>query len=183
MAMPLSLPTYTVDMVRAFPDDGQRYELVEGMLLVTPAPAFDHQAILARLQFALESYLQDAGLARAVSPGEIEVAPSLHMEPDLLVVPTSFPLKTRWTAMSGWWLAVVVISPSSRYYDRDYKLSAYLGVGVEEVWLVDLDACSIEVSAQDGRRLERHTGTLRWHPPAMPEPLDLELLELFRGLS
>ena len=49
MAMSIPLPTYTVDMVRAFPDDGQRYELVEGVLLVTPAPASDHQVVIARL--------------------------------------------------------------------------------------------------------------------------------------
>jgi len=40
--MSFPLRTYTVDMVRAFPDDGQRYELVEGILLVTPARAPDH---------------------------------------------------------------------------------------------------------------------------------------------
>jgi len=61
--MSFPLPTYTVDMVRAFPDDGQRYELVEGILLVTPAPAPDHQVVIARLLAALHAYLEADGRA------------------------------------------------------------------------------------------------------------------------
>src|SRR5438132_517094 len=89
MAMPLPLPTYTVDQVRAFPADGNRYELVEGMLLVTPQPAYDHQVVVARLVATLHNYLVPVGLARVVSPGEIEVVPKQHLEPDILVVPAS----------------------------------------------------------------------------------------------
>ena len=83
MAMSFPLPTFTVDMVRAFPDDGQRYELVEGVLLVTPASGSDHQIVIARLLAALHTYLGDRGPAYVVSPGEIEIAPTLHLEPDL----------------------------------------------------------------------------------------------------
>jgi len=97
-------------------------------------------------------------------------------------VPSNFPPGTKWTEISGWWLAVEVFSPSSRYYDRDYKLGAYLGVGVEEVWLVDLDEHSIAVSARDGRHLVPHVDALHWHPRTMPEPIHLDLDELFRGV-
>ena len=183
MAMPIPLPTYTVDMVRAFPDDGQRYELVEGMLLVTPAPASDHQVVVVRLAAALEAYLRPAGLAYVVSPGEIEIAPKLHLEPDVLVFPSTFPPGTRWTKIAGWWLAVEVLSPSSRFYDRDYKLEAYLRVGVQEMWLVDLDRRSVEVSTQGGRRLVLHSDLVRWQPEEMFDPLRLDLAELFRGID
>src|SRR2546429_225742 len=118
MAMSFPLPTYTVDMVRAFPDDGQRYELVEGILLVTAAPASDHQVVIARLLAALHTYLGDHGPAYVVSPGEIEVAQKLHLEPDLLVSPSTFRPGTKWTQIDGWWLAVEVLSPSSKHYDR-----------------------------------------------------------------
>jgi len=179
MAMPLVLPTYTVDQVRAFPDDGNRYELVEGMLLVTPSPAPDHQIVATRLVIAIGEYLQPLGLAYVAGPREIEVAPKLHLEPDVLVFPST-SRRRKWTDITEWWLAVEVLSPSSRYYDRDYKLEAYLSVGVEEVWLVDLDRGCIEVSARDGRRLVPRSKTLPWHPAAMPVALDLDLLELFR---
>jgi Uma2 family endonuclease len=182
MAMPIPLPTYTVDMVRALPDDGQRYELVEGMLLVTPAPASDHQVVVAGLVAALEAYLRPARLAYVVSPGEIEIAPKLHLEPDVLVFPATFPPGTKWTTITGWWLAVEVLSPSSRFYDRDYKLEAYLRVGVQAIWLVDLDRRSVEVSAQDGQRLNPQLDVVQWQPDGMRDPLRLDLPELFRGI-
>jgi Uma2 family endonuclease len=68
MAISFPLPTYTVDMVRAFPNDGQRYELVEGILLVTPQPAFDHQLVVGRLVVALGNYLQSEGHSGVRSP-------------------------------------------------------------------------------------------------------------------
>ena len=180
--MSLPLPTYTVDMVRAFPADGQRYELVEGILLVTPRPAFDHQIVVGRLVAALSEYLRPHSRAHVVSPGEIEVAPKLHLEPDVLVVPSTFPLGAKWTEISGWWLAVEVLSPSSRHYDRDYKLEAYLRLGTAEMWLVDLKQRCVEVSAQDGSRLVPHHDLLRWHPTGMPQPMALDLAELFRDV-
>jgi len=183
MAMPIPLPTYTVDMVRAFPDDGQRYELVEGMLLVTPAPASDHQIVISRLMTALSVYLGANGPAYVVSPGEIEVAPKLHLEPDVLVFPSTFRPGTKWTEINGWWLAVEVLSPSSKHYDRDYKLEAYLRVGVSEVWIIDLDRLCCEVSAVDGRRSVPEYGTVRWHPTGMVRPLAVDLEAIFREVG
>jgi hypothetical protein len=49
MAMPIQIPRYTVDQVRSFPEDGLRYELLDGFLLVTPAPANLHQIVTTNL--------------------------------------------------------------------------------------------------------------------------------------
>ena len=182
MAMSIPLPTYTVDMVRAFPDDGQRYELVEGVLLVTPAPASDHQIVIARLITAMHTYIGDNGPAYVVSPGEIEVAPKLHLEPDLLVYPSTFRPGAKWTEIDGWWLAVEVLSPSSKHYDRDYKLEAYLHVGVAEVWMADLDRRCCEVSTLRGRRSESQHRVVKWHPGVMRQPLDLDLESILRDI-
>ena len=182
MAMPIPLPKYTVDMVRAFPDDGQRYELVEGMLLVTPAPASDHQIVVARLMTALNNYIGADGPAYVVSPGEIEIAPKLHLEPDVLVFPSTFSPGTKWTAISGWWLVVEVLSPSSKHYDRDYKLEAYLRVGVPDVWIVDLDRGCCEVSTRDGRRAVPEFRTVHWHPAGMSQPLHVDVKGILRDI-
>ncbi len=184
MGMPLevTLPTYTVDDVRAFPPDGCRYELVSGMLLVTPAPAHAHQAVLGRLFAAITTYLGPDGPAAAASPGEIEVRPSVHLEPDLLVYPSRFGPSMAWTEISGWWLAVEVSGRDSRRYDRDYKRDAYLALGVREVWLVDLDEKCILVSRQGAERDARHAERLVWQPPETATPLVVEIPTLFRGL-
>lgn len=183
MAMPIPLPTYTVDMVRAFPDDGQRYELVEGMLLVTPAPGSAHQVVVARLMNLLGAYVGMSGPAYVVSPGEIEIPPTtIHCEPDILVFPSTFRPGTKWTAIRDWWLAVEVLSPSSKYYDRDYKREAYLRVGVREVWIVDLAQRCIEMSTVDGPRQVAEDRQVRWQPAGMPRPLEFSLEDLFRDV-
>jgi Uma2 family endonuclease len=182
MAMPHRIPLYTVEQVRAFPADGNRYELVEGFLLVTPSPTPVHQIVAFRLACMLDGYLRRSGLARVVTPGEIEVEPDLHLEPDVLVLPAGFPIDTPWRAMSGWWLAAEVVSPSSKHYDREFKHDAYLAAGLEEYWIVDPKSRSIEVSAQDGRRRVRGVGRVAWHPPAQSEPLVLDPSELFAGV-
>jgi len=143
MAMPLRapirVPTYTTDDLRRFPRDGQRYELLDGFLLVTPAPGTAHQVVLSRLMAVLLGYLPEGAPARVTSPGEIEIAPKLLLDPDILIWPSSYRPGTPWTAISGWWLAVEVSGRASRVYDRDFKRDAYLTLGVREAWLVDLD--------------------------------------------
>lgn len=181
MALKIPLPRYTVDDVRAFPDDGCRYELVSGMLLVTPAPASVHQVVLFRLAVEIGNYVGRDGPALVVSPGEIEVPPSLHLEPDLLVYPARFRPGVRWTAISGWWLAAEISGRDSRRYDRDYKRDAFLAVGVREVWQVDLEEKCILVS-HAGTRDTRHAERVRWHPPEMAAPLVVDIPALFKDV-
>jgi Uma2 family endonuclease len=183
MVMPLPLPTFTTDDLRSFPEDGQRYELLEGVLLVTPAPGSAHQVVLGRLLVAVHSYLENAGRAYAVSPGEIEIAPKTLLDPDLLVFPATYAPGTAWRKISGWWLAAEVFSPSSRMYDRAYKRDAYLSLGVREVWLVDLDERAVFVSRRgEAERDVRHDRELRWTPEELREPLAIDLASLFSGL-
>jgi Uma2 family endonuclease len=187
MAMPLSvpirLPTYTTDDLRRFPRDGQRYELLDGFLLVMPAPGTAHQGVLSRLMAALLGYLPEGAPARVTSPGEIEIAPKLLLDPDVLVWPSSYKLGTPWTAISGWWLAVEVSGRASRVYDRDFKRDAYLALGVREVWLVDLQDRRVLVSSRAMPKDVPHGNELLWHPPEMPAPLTIDLRATFAGLD
>ena len=183
MAMPVSVPTYTTDDIRAFPPDGCRYELVNGFLLVTPQPANAHQVVVGRLFTALSTYLGEAGPAVAVTPGEIELAPSVHLEPDVLVYPARFPPGAAWTALSDWWLAVEVSGRASRRYDRDFKRNAYLALGVREVWLVDMVERCVLVSRRDGQpRDVRFATQLTWDPRELPVPFQLDVARLLRDI-
>jgi Uma2 family endonuclease len=182
--MPLKIPLrrYTVDEVRAFPPDGCRYELVDGVLLVTPQAAHDHQVVATRLTVEIARYLGPTEPAVVVGPGEIEIQASLHLEPDILVHPARFGPDVPWTKITHWWLAVEVSGKASRRYDRDYRRDAYLAVGVREVWLVDLEEQCVLVSRQQEPRDEWHADQLVWQPPEMTQPLDLDLRAVFDGL-
>jgi Uma2 family endonuclease len=184
MAMPLSVPRYTINDLASFPDDGSRYELLDGILLVTPAAGMPHQTVLARLTSAINVYLNHFDDATAFSPGVIEVEPGNHLEPDLLVVPnTEVPRNIRdakWTEVRKWWLAVEVSGIGSDIYDRDFKGPAYIAMGVLEYWRVDLRDCCLYVSRPGGPSEEPHREEVAWQPPSRSEPLLIRVPELFR---
>jgi len=78
---------YTAEMVRALPEDGNRYEVVHGELLVTPSPREMHQRVLGRLLVALGKYLEQHPVAALYpSPADISWTPDTLVQPDLFVV-------------------------------------------------------------------------------------------------
>jgi Uma2 family endonuclease len=180
MAMALSVPLYTVDDLEHFPDDGNRYELLDGVLLVTPQAAAVHQVVVSRIQTRLAIALQETGLAHVVGPGAIERRPRTQLQPDILVYPARFSPSTDWQKITEHWLAVEVLSPSSRIYDREFKRDAYLALGVKQVWLVDWPDESVEVCTAKG---ESHVvrDTIRWRIAGTEVALILR--ETFAGLD
>jgi len=180
MGMALTVPRYTVADLDLLPDDGNRYEVLAGTLLVTPSPSLAHQGVAARLSALFASHLLARRLA-LFSPGVVTLPPLTQLEPDLLIVPPRFTLDTLWAEISEHWLAVEILSRSSRVYDREFKRDAYLALGVREVWLVDLRDRSIEVCTQPGEgRLMRDAVT--WSMPDGDASVHVELTELFEGI-
>jgi Uma2 family endonuclease len=181
MGMAVSVPTYTVDDLDKFPDDGNRYELLDGMLLVTPAPSAAHQIVASRLQFRLSTTLVTTGHAHVVGPGAIVVRPKTQLQPDILVYPARFKPDLDWYKITEHWLAIEVLSRSSRMYDREFKRDAYFDLGVQEVWLVDLWEKTVEVCKHRGAgKLVRDT--LRWRAPIAKLLVTIDLAEIFAGM-
>src|SRR5438067_13708122 len=145
MAMAISVPLYTVDDLEHFPDDGNRYERLDGVLLVTPQAAAPHQIVARRIQGELVISLQKPGLAHVVGPGAVVRMPRTQLQPDILVYPARFSPTTEWSKITEHWLAVEVLSRSSRIYDREFKRDAYFALGVQQVWLIDLRRQAVEV--------------------------------------
>ena len=180
MGMALTVPQYTVADLDLLPDDGNRYEVLAGTLLVTPSPGSAHQGVAARLAALFASHIL-ARRIRLFSPGVVTTPPLTQLEPDLLIVPPRFALGTPWAEIGEHWLAVEILSRSSRVYDREFKRDAYLALGVREVWLVDLRDRSIEVCTQPGAgRLVRDAVT--WSMPDGDVSVHVELAELFDGI-
>jgi len=181
MAMAVSFPRYTIADLERFPNDGNRYELLDGVLLVTPAPSNAHQVIANRLQFRLTLMLAAHGDAQVVGPGAITVPPRTQLQPDILIYPARYAIDSKWEEIEEHWLAVEVLSRSSRVYDREFKRDAYIALGVPEVWLVDRWNRTVEVWGPAGQsRIVRDV--LRWRVPTRPsEEVEISLSEIFEG--
>ena len=88
MAMPVQQGEWTAELARALPEDGNRYEVLDGELFVTPAPALLHQRALLELYDRLKPYVVAHGLGEVLlSPADIEFSPKRLIQPDLFVIP------------------------------------------------------------------------------------------------
>ena len=171
---------YSVDMVRALPDDGNRYEVVHGELLVTPAPLPWHEVLVFRLQGALSEYLQHEPVGHAFGfRADISWGRYVGVEPDVFVVPLEEARTLQWSKMQHLLLVAEVLSPSSARADRFTKRRLYQERRIPTYWVVDGDEHLAEVwtPSVDLPVVERER--LFWHPAGAGEPVTLELRELF----
>jgi Uma2 family endonuclease len=135
----------TVDDLDLLPDDGNRYELDDGVLVMSPAPANIHQLVTSELQSSLRAACPTGLLV--VSGNGVAISKRQYRIPDLVVVRVEdFDLKaasvTRPPA-----LAIEVASPSTALYDRNRKKDVYARFGIPIYWIVtpSLDKPSLTV--------------------------------------
>jgi len=180
MGMPDTI-RWTRDQVLNLPADGNRYELVDGELIVSPSPALRHQALLGTLYDALSPFVRSAGLGRVLwSPADLELEPGQVNQPDLFVLPSlSFE---RWEDAPLPLLVVEALSPSTARYDRGLKRRFYQRAGVPEYWIVDLDGGVVERWRPGDDRPEVLDRELTW-APAGQAPLTIDVVALFAGIA
>jgi hypothetical protein len=89
--MPVSVPRYSIADLERFPNDGNRYELLDGVLLVAPAPSHAHQIIVNRLQLRLMEAVVIPAKGQVVGPGAIAVPPKRNCNPTYSSTPTAIP--------------------------------------------------------------------------------------------
>ncbi|HEX6645054.1 MAG TPA: Uma2 family endonuclease [Gemmatimonadales bacterium] len=137
--------SWTADRVRALPDDGQRYELIDGALVVTPSPRGVHQVALLVLQRLIDRAITGSPLHILHSPADISLGEDEILQPDLFVYRTASGRHLLdWTDITGFELVIEVLSPATARYDRGLKRRRYGRAGVPEYWIVDLDGRVIE---------------------------------------
>jgi Uma2 family endonuclease len=154
--MPSVIPhgrPFTVDDLEGMPDDGNRYELIDGMLFVSPAPAPWHQLVLGELFYVLRTACP-RGLLVLFAPLDVQPDRSNSLQPDVLVAArTDFGPKNLPVAPL---LAAEVVSASTRLYDLNTKRSAYERMGVWSYWVVDpTPPCTVTVLELDGSGVYR----------------------------
>jgi Uma2 family endonuclease len=160
--------TWTIDEVHALPDDGNRYEVIDGELFVTPAPALTHQRAVVALGRLLGGFLDsEPGLAEVlVAPADVIFSPRRAVQPDVFVLPLVEGRRVQAFADIGrLLLAIEVLSPSTARADRVKKRALYRDEGVPEYWIVDLDARTIERSTPADARVEVFSESIEWRLP------------------
>lgn len=182
MAMPAQHTDWTVEMVRALPDDGNRYEVIDGELFVTPAPSRRHQRAVGGIAARLWNYLRGAAWGEVLSsPADISFRDDRLVQPDVFVAPVGpGGRKTeQWSEIRGLRLAVEVLSPSTARADRQVKRRLYQEEQVGEYWIVDLDARVVERWRPGDDRPEIVADTLSWQPDPSAAPFELDLPTFF----
>ncbi|MEV4163961.1 Uma2 family endonuclease [Nonomuraea dietziae] len=160
-------PPFTVDDLLKFPDDGNRYELFNGSLLVSPAPTSFHQLAIIRLGRILED----------AAPPEMQPLPTVNLRvsdkdfyiPDLVVVSAESMEDDKLMFVPGdLLLAVEAVSPSTQARDRGFKTEAYAAAGIPVYWRIELsEGPALYVYRLDGDAYE---------PPVVHKPGELATL-------
>lgn len=142
---------FTYDDLQDMPDDGHRYELIDGVLLVTPSPEIPHQACVGAVYRSLYAAREPDEIV-FVAPLDYVVSSTTVLEPDVLVVRRE-SLGLRFVDRTPL-LVVEVLSPSTRRIDLGTKRLAYEAAGVPTYWAVDPAEPSLTVFRLVGGRYE-----------------------------
>ncbi|MGA2984230.1 MAG: Uma2 family endonuclease [Terriglobia bacterium] len=158
------------------PNNGRRYEIIDGELFVTPSPRRAHQNVVTQLSYYLVEFVKREERGRVyVAP--FDVVFSFHdvVEPDILYVSKErASVVTEKNVQGAPDLVVEVLSASTAEIDRTTKLKLYARYGVQEYWLIDPEECTAEVYRREARGFER---------VASLQPSDLLTTPLLPGFS
>lgn len=143
---------WTYSNYAALPDDGKRYEIVNGVLYMSPSPTWSHQDIVGAFYRYLFAYVKSARLGGVfMAPLDVELSPKDTFQPDVVVLFKKSRMKLRRRHIVGPpELVVEVVSPGSQTHDRFRKIAAYARGGIQEYWLADPNARTVEVLTLEG---------------------------------
>lgn len=188
MSMPAHAPTHRWTeedfyLARDAAPAGERWELVDGDVLVTPGPHWSHQDLVGELFVRLREYLRSTNVGKVyLSPLDVKLEPGLILQPDLLAVPAGH-LRSANDVVSKLLLAVEVVSPSSSRFDRVTKRPRYQRNRVQEYWIIDPGSQTIERWQPDDERPAILAESLSWHPAGAAQPFELDIPAYFRDAA
>lgn len=181
MAMPaIENRLWTVEEVQAIPEDGNRYECIDGELFVSPSPVQRHQRALLLLTCAIRPYAeleQHVGWVW-MAPSDLILGPRTIVQPDLRVHaagPGATPAEVAASSM----LIIEILSPSTARLDRHQKRRLYLNGAAALYWIVDLASELVEVWTPGIDHPFVVTDMLSWQPAGASAPFELELAPFF----
>jgi Uma2 family endonuclease len=185
-----TLPRFTSAHLEAFPDDGKRYEIIDGELYVSGQPHYFHQLVCSRIGFYLQAWSEASKTGQVTQAPGIIFAEDDDVAPDVIWISNSrlaLALREDGKLHSAPELVVEVLSPGSRQErrDREAKLTLYSRRGVDEYWIVDWRSRLIEVYRRNQARLEM-VGTF-YETDSLETPLlagfSCPLSKVFEGIT
>ena len=184
MVMPNLRRQWTVADRDELPNDGNRYEVIDGELFVTPAPTWRHQEAALWLYRLLTDYLTGVRIGHAfAAPADVVFSPKRAVQPDVFVVPLVDGRRPEhFDEVKRLVLAVEVLSPTTARADRVAKRALFRDEGVDEYWIIDLDARTIERSTPIEARPEILVDVLEWSPEGAATPLIIDLPAYFANV-
>jgi Uma2 family endonuclease len=182
--MPTLGRRWTADDLRDLPDDGNRYEVIDGDLLVTPAPSWQHQRAVLELARRLQDYLAMHAVGDVlIAPADVAFSPTRVVEPDLFVVPLVNGKRPHRFEDVGRLLVVAeVLSSSTARADRVRKRHVFREEAVPEYWIIDLDARAVERSTPADSRVDLIDDRLEWMPPGADALFVLDVAGYFANV-
>ena len=142
-------PRFGYTDLENLPDDGRRYEIYEGELVVVPSPLVRHQVLVGAIFRILDAYARGSGGTALVAPLDIVFDEFDVVQPDVLFFRAErlHLLQPDAAARHAPDIAVEVLSPSTTATDRGSKMRTFARYGVPEYWIVDPVARRIEIHA------------------------------------
>lgn len=179
---------WTIEEVERLVDEREgpwpRYELVDGELLVSPAPRIRHQRILLELLVRLAAYLKTCPVGEVLPGINARLVVESYLIPDVSVIPLVNGKRMQSVAfVSSLLLAIEVLSPGSVRHDRITKRKFYQRHGVPGYWVVDGDAECFEVWRPGETRPQVLDERLTWLPEGAAEPFELDVREFFASIA
>ena len=145
---------WTYEDYARLPDDGNRYEVIKGVLYMPPSPTVGHQLVSAELGFSLMTFVKQNRLGLVLHAPLDVILPGVAtpVQPDLLFVQQAriADIATPKAITGAPDLIVEILSPGTARHDRFIKYAAYEEAGVSELWLVDPKRMTIEVYGLEG---------------------------------
>ena len=154
-AMKAVNPGVSFAELQQWPDDGLRYELYDGEVVVVPAPINRHQRVVMHVAYLLLDYERATGGLAFSAPNDIVFSEYNVLQPDVLFFRherrhlVDMMAHTRVPPD----LAVEVLSPSTEARDRGRKMEIFSRFGVAEYWIIDPIANTLELYVHDGHAL------------------------------
>ncbi len=161
------------------PTDSNKYELIDGVLFVTPAPSYPHERLLSVLNNLLLPYVMEHKIGLILRPRSEVRALGSAVEPDLQVRPDAPSIEVGWEFLPMPLLVVEAASRTTRRRDNTEKRDFYMRCGIAEYWIVDREQRNIRVitaGAPDAVQDQQ----LLWQPVAGIAPLTIDVVAYFR---